>query len=472
MKKIVLFFTLLLMLVPCEVMAKVRIADIEYETLDEAVQNVKEGEVITLLDDVDVTDKKYGAYYNWLFPDNTTLDLNGHTIITGWNEGYPSSVWLGNNLTIKNGSFKSYYKDTEDGPYLVANYALFLGDIVETSNITLENIDVNTGINIFNTLNVTLKNVTAVGKKYYAVWLDEHVTATILSGEFRSDGVAVVGITKNEEFNSELIIEGGTFVGEKDKLSLSEQNADYLPPIIKGGTYDFDISEFVGEGYEVKKNGTKYVVDLIKQPTKPSRPSTSYDLDVVVEDKTKDEIINIDYDKISSILKEEVHNLDNGISERDIKVVLDVKDTNASETLVKEILKNNNVVINNFFDIKINIIDKYTNDIIGNLTELKNKIPISITIPEELITDKERKYYIFHEHEGEIEVIEPILSKDKKTLYFWTDSFSVYALGYEEMDDPDKLVNPSTEDEVLSDIVAMISSLLGGIISLIYLKKY
>jgi len=293
MKKIFISIILLvLMIMPSTVNAKVKIADTEYETFDEAVAQVKEGETITLLDDVDVSDSnKYGIYFNWLFPDNSTLDLNGHTIFTGVKGQAPNSVWLGNNITIKNGTF-----ETKVG----ADYSLFLGDEIETSGIVLENITTTTGINIFNTLNVTLRNVKATGtERYYAVWLDEHATATIESGEFSSKGLATVGITTAEDgFVSELTLKGGIFKGEKGKFSLSEYgDAIYVPPIIKGGTYDFDVTEFVAEGYECKEKNNAFVVGL-----------KEYDRDITVDENTTDIQIKVDSNEVNKILIDAINN--------------------------------------------------------------------------------------------------------------------------------------------------------------------
>lgn len=467
------FSLFVLFIVPVEVFAKVKVTDVEYDTLDEAVQNVKDGEVITLLDDVDVTDKKYGAYYNWLFPDNTTLDLNGHTIITGWNKGYPSSVWLGNNLTIKNGSFKSYYKDTEDGPYLVADYALFLGDEQETSNITLENIEVNTGINIYNTLNVTMKNVTAKGKTYYAVWLDGHATATIESGNFSTEGIAIVGITRavndetGEVFDSELIINGGTFEGDEGTLSLSETSDKYLPPIIKGGNYDFDVSKFVSEGYKSTIVDGKVVV---KKETTSGH--VSYDRDVIIENTSKKIELKSDNDDLALILKNEViYNSDIAINKRDIKIVFDVQDIKPVQNIINEVLNDKNMVISNFFEIKVDVIDKRSEEVLGNLTKLREKASVSFNIPQSLMTDKERKYYILKEYEGTVERIEPILSAEGKILTFDLDGLANYALVYEDLEDPKEIVNPGTEDMILNEVLVMFCSLLGSTISLIYFKK-
>lgn len=69
MKKIFIAFILtIFMIIPSTVNAKVKIVNTEYETLDEAIIQVKEGETITLLDDVDVSDSnKYEQFHNWLF---------------------------------------------------------------------------------------------------------------------------------------------------------------------------------------------------------------------------------------------------------------------------------------------------------------------------------------------------------------------------------------------------------------------
>lgn len=460
MKKIIITIILTtFFILPSTVSAKVKIANTEYETLDEARIQAKEGDTITLLDDEDVTDSKYYAYYNFIFPDNVTLDLNGHTIFTGFKSGAPTSVWLGNNLTIKNGKFESKNN---------ADYALFLGDIDETSNITIENIELTTGVNIFNTLNVTLKNVTAIGKTYYAVWLDEHATATIESGTFSSTKSTVVGITQakdedgNVTFKSELTIKGGTFNAEKGKLSLSEISGKYLPPIIKGGTYDFDVTEFVTEDYECTKKDDKFVVGL-----------KEYDRDIIFDENSSNLPLKVDMEELNKILMDAINNTSINIDKKDIKIALEINDTTVSEETKNNMLsKIKNGTIANCFDITINVIDKDTDKVIGNITELNNKISLSILMPDDLKASEGyfRKYYILREHNGIIDIIEPTLSKDKTTLTFKTDKFSTYALAYEDIKNTE-IENPDTKDNLKENIILMSTFFSISIIGIIYLIK-
>jgi len=459
MKKIFISIILtMLFLMPSIVEAKVKIENIEYETLDEAMLQIKEGETITLLDDVDVSDTtKYGQYYNWLFPDNATLDLNGHTIYTAFKNLTPHSVWLGNNLTIKNGTF-----NTKVG----ADYSLFIGDEIETSGITLENITTITGINIYNTLNVTLKNVTATGgERHYAVWLDNHTTVTIKSGNYSRKNNATLGVSKTDDFTNELIIEGGRFIGEKGNLSLSESDETKLDPIIKGGTYDFDVSEFVPEGYECKEKNNAFVVEL-----------KEYDRDITINENTN---LNIKVEPtVNEILKEAVNNSSEvNITNKDVNVALNIKDIKPTDEIKNNMsnkIKDGHIA--NYFDIRIDVIDKSTNTIIGNLTTLNNKIALSIEIPKDLKLEEgyTRKYYILRNHNGIIDILEPKLSEDGKNLTFETDKFSIYALVYEDTkneESKEEIENPATEDKLKYNVLLMSGFAIIAIGGILYLGK-
>lgn len=462
MKKIFIFLITIFM-VPCLVSAKVKISNNQYETLEEAIKNSNEGDTITLLDDVDVTDtSKYKDYHNWLFKSNTTLDLNGHTITTSETaNGNPNAVWLGNNLTIKNGYFDSKVLDSKSNSYFKANYALFLGDEIETSNITVENITVSTGINIYNTLNVTLKNVTSKGKKYYAVWLDEHATCTIESGNFSSDGVSTLGVTSSNEFISKLYINGGTFKAVEGKLSLSEQgNPIYYPPIITGGTFDFDVTKFVSEGYICKKENDKFVVT-----------TRSYDRDIVIDNNDSD--VKVEDDKFSNVILDTLkENNKLNIDNVDVKVVLNFENIVPEKNIIENMNKKIDATIDSYFDISIDVINKNSNAIIGNLTELNDKITLSIDIPNELKPKDgyKRKYYILREHNNIIDILETNISKDNKTLTFKTDLFSTYALAYKDIK-IENIENPNTYDGIKIYKTVGILSLITIIIGTIYFKK-
>lgn len=494
MKKI-LIFIIALVLFPNIVSAKVKIEDVQYETLDEAMEQIKEGETITLLSDLDLTDTtKYGSYHNWLFPENATLDLNGYTITTAENaNGNPTSVWLGNHLTIKNGNFNSHSKDNKTDTYFEANYALFIGDEVETSHITLENINVSTGINIYNALNVTLKNVTAMGRKYYAIWLDQHVTATIEGGNYSSNGVAVVGITRVDnddmKFDSELVINSGHFKVGNAYFSLSEKDSKRVDPIIKGGTYDVDVTKFVAEEHECILMDNTYIVK-----------EKEYDRDIVIDTKLDEEmILGVNKEIFTKTILDTLNTTNEvNIERMNVKVLLNFEKIESNKEIFKDINKElPNATIDNYFDITIHVIDKQNNQKIGNLTKLTNQVKLTMQIPENHVLKDgyTRKYYILREHGGKVDVLDAILSEDKKSLTFETDLFSIYALAYEDTkiidndnkefedvddttsknenasDNTEKIENPKTYDGIKIDMWIGFFSLIGLLIEGFYIKK-
>ena len=112
---------------------------------------------------------------------------------------------------MKNGTFVSENR---------ADYPLFIGD-GPTSNVVLEGITVGGGINVYNSRNVVLRDVTANAEgSYYAIWCDEGAFVTVESGSYSSKGAGVVGITASAP--SDLTVNGGEFVtaGENTPLVL------------------------------------------------------------------------------------------------------------------------------------------------------------------------------------------------------------------------------------------------------------
>lgn len=165
----------------------------------------------------------------------STINLNNHTI----KANNFTLIFEGSDFTIKNGTF-----DANGG-----SYGLFIGDEGITNNITIENINIIGGINVYNSTNVVLKNVSANGCGYYAIWCDENAHVTVKSGKFTSSGVAVIGMSETE---TSLDIEGGTFITQGRPLVLpSNQNKKYNIPTIKGGTFDVLVAnEYCAESYE------------------------------------------------------------------------------------------------------------------------------------------------------------------------------------------------------------------------------
>lgn len=207
-----------------------QINDTKYETLESAVEAVNEGETITLLKDLDLTNHASFAYYVMDFPNNVTLDLNSYTI-KSLNAGV---VYQGNDLTIKNGSFV-----TPEGN----SYALFVGDETETSNYLIENVTTDGGINVYDAHNVVLKDVEARGHDYYAVWADENASVVIENGQYTVNGNnGLLGVTNDNSTDVPMLIKSGLFITNDGKLYPGEEYAKFT---IEGGSFNCDVSRFV-----------------------------------------------------------------------------------------------------------------------------------------------------------------------------------------------------------------------------------
>ena len=176
------------------------------------------------------------------------INLNGNTISS---DNF-TLIFEGSDFTIKNGTFSSNNR---------GSYALFIGEN-ETNNVVIEDITAIGGVNVFNSTNVILRNVNAVGPNYYVIWCDEGGQVSVENGSFEStSGPAVVGLTKN---GSVLEIKGGTFISTGKPLVL--KNGDnYGIPSISGGTFSdkVDIDYLASGNSQIKytnKNTSMYYI--------------------------------------------------------------------------------------------------------------------------------------------------------------------------------------------------------------------
>lgn len=240
---------------------QVRIDDIEYATLDDAFAHVSAGQTITLLRDLDLSNK--GA----LNIPGLVIDLNGHTIFNN-NMGV---VFEGSGGVLRNGNFVG----TDN-----ASYGLFVGDSLETDGFTLENLDIRGGVNVFNASNVVLRNVNANAaansSPYYAVWCDVNANVIIESGDYTSDGAAVLGLTdqKDGQPASTMRIEGGNFYTKSSTLVLGGDTR-YKPTITGGTFFNQDAMDFLGQGYcLVAQSDGRFAVREEAGDVQPAKDST------------------------------------------------------------------------------------------------------------------------------------------------------------------------------------------------------
>ena len=250
---ILLAILMLAVMLPVTAMA----AEVEvstYEQMKTVLANP--GTYVKLTKDIDTTQKlEKDAHDVVEAADNCTIDLNGFT----FKANNMAVVFEGNNLTIKNGKF-----DSNGG-----SYALFVGDEGGSKNVVVENIETNGGINIYNA-SVTLRNVTSAGTNYYSVWCDEGSFVTIESGEYSSNGPAVLGMAllKTPAVKVNLTVNGGKFyVSEEQSLVLpsTAQEARGTPSITGGTFYATPeqmekIKEYVPTNSELTQTGDGFTV--------------------------------------------------------------------------------------------------------------------------------------------------------------------------------------------------------------------
>lgn len=214
-------------------------SNIDVSTKEEFIEAVTNStDNINVIADIDLTNAGV------LNITGRTINLNDNKIMAN----NFSLIFEGENFTIKNGTF-----DAKGG-----SYALFIGDEA-TNNVIIENITTIGGINIYNSSNVVIRNVNVKGTNYYAIWCDQGGQATVKSGNFTTDGVAVVGLS-NPIYDTMLKIEGGTFNTNGKPLVLKEGDK-WGKPEISGGSFDVSVDEeYCAEGFEPVEYDNSYGV--------------------------------------------------------------------------------------------------------------------------------------------------------------------------------------------------------------------
>lgn len=447
---IILLIISLVLCIPNLVKAK----ENEVSNLDElktTLENIKTGDTLTILNDISIPNTGSNPLLANL-PDNVIFDLNGNTITIN-NMGF---IFTGNNITIKNGTFSTS-----------GSYSLWIGDDSgETVKATIKDITTIGGLNIYNATEVVLQNVNSTGTNYYSVWIDNGASATIESGNYSTNATnGLLGVSSDNDLNNPLTLKGGTFNTNNNKLMVSGERPK---PIITGGTFNIDVTEYLSQGYLCNKNNNYYIVNEVKKEVEIPKLNLDNTNEVNIGITDNSNINNILINTLNS-------NSEIDTSNKNTKVTLEVNkienNTDIIEKINNEINKKiKNATIVDYFDISINVIDTNNNNLIGSLRELNEKINLTVTIPEKLQQVKKgytRKYFIIREHNNTYEILDTKLSNDGKTIDFETDKFSTYTLIYI---DEKEIENPNTYDSVNTYIISGIASLVGFIIIILYKK--
>lgn len=129
-----------------------------------------------------------------------------------------------------------------------------------------------------------------------------------------------------------------------------------------------------------------------------------------------------------------------------------------------------------FFNLFVAIKEKNTNEPIATIDELKDKISVTIQLPQDLRTVPEgynRRYYIVRNHGEKTEILDAKLTENGLGISFDTDKFSTYALAYEDVKktEGEKLDNPKTGDNIGIYIAILVIVTILGTTIVINSKK-
>ena len=262
-----------------------QIGNVGYETLVAAVEAANadtssDAITITLCEDLDFSAEEYAGYkwagstYNPLTitRDNVTIDLAGHTISNMGN----AAIAFGNllaadgriaNATIQNGTLLAGKTDNVTNSYVLG--------IAGVDGALVKNVTTNGGINVYTgSKDVVIDSCNVNGTKYYTVCAQCGSDVTIkgttytkntdssvaAKAMFWVDGAGSDSDVRTPENPtgaygaSSIIIESGNFTVSFANGGVFKLGSG-LKPVVKGGTFNFDPTDYLADGYEAVNNG-------------------------------------------------------------------------------------------------------------------------------------------------------------------------------------------------------------------------
>lgn len=242
---------------------------------------------------------------------------------------------------------------------------------------------------------------------------------------------------------------------------------------ITGGTYSSTVAKYIDKEYTETKEDSLYTVSKRKVIVDtPSVDETQKVTAVTVGVKKTDDLSNILLDSVLNT-KLDLSEVSNTVVEVNVS---NKKDTELVEdvlTKIKAVAEENKTTIATYFDIVLNVKDGDSDEVLGTLDELTNKIKFVIALPEDIAKVADgyvRKYYVVRYHDGKAEVLDA--SSDGKVVTFESDKFSSYALAYTDTKNttPTEEENPKTGDNIIISVIAGAISITG--LAFCLKKKY
>ena len=259
---------------------------------------------------------------------------------------------------------------------------------------------------------------------------------------------------------------------------------------VEGTEYYADISIEAKDGYslsndlKIKVNGEDpaemfaiydgsftYFLAKVKSVKTEDKKESKIKIEAVENNTQTNEATEEVAKLIDSIVDgKEINGIDDELKTKIIEAVdagktvyIEVTVPEVKETEIKEDAEKVNKIIKNdekvgaYFD--IDVVVKIDDEVAGNVTELADKIKVSLAIPTtipKVATGYTRKYKVVRVHDGVAEELDATVSGD--TVSFETDRFSTYALVYA---DTPTTSNPQTGDNLILYISFLGLSIIG-----------
>ena len=432
--------------------------------------NISGGTINSVTSKIDSPAEYYSYSGNAWLPD--ALYVFGGTYKTNI-EGQTNAL----DLNITGGTFNCLNKQGS----AVAIYDL--GKVAQTSSIKISNSAVlNTNAsnrNAYQVLSLSDIGVTSPKTGYNQENLVGKVASKITGGKFSSSvatSYIADGYIAYKTSNGYEVAKKATFENSADKVAvavndvkdlgikLSETSAEKYLKLVSSDTSIATVEK--GKVKGVKAGKTTITATLEEKNTKTIEV-TVYKVDVAEETKesvaVNEQVQNMVEDIISgknvaNLTEQQQQAIQQAVGSGKV-IETEVETNSVKEENVKEDSKkvesiiSSNEKVATYYDINVILKDAKTNQEITKLTNLSDKIKITLDVPENLPAVQEgytRIFSVVRVHDGKAEKLSTVKNKDN-TVTFETDRFSTYALTYKDVvsKTENNIQNPNTGDSIV-----------------------
>ena len=454
---------------------------------------------------------RYGIYiYDYAVNDSkVNVKINGGNIGANTENGYAMYIYSTNaNVLINKGTFTGkyawiYFTYTQANvPAMIINDGIFNGyceiDEKFTTNpneVFTSNVIVNDGKfaedlyeYAFDGSNWYLANNTKFIKGGYFAKIEDYFDwPKYVVEPFQATSIMKTTPNGYPYTIGHKIVLNANYEGKDDEIIFTLKNGSMSE------LYDISREKYEFLGWNTKQDGTGVTItaNSIINENKTLYAQWKLipgDIDVLVNNE-EDYEIKIDKQELyDAVFTEE----DERLMEEGKNITIEIITKDISEEISdedKEKISNGigNKKIGMYIDISLlKTIEGEGETYISNTNR---KIKITISIPEELLKEDNKNFYIVRMHDGKIEIISSTYDPVNQTITFETDKFSTYAIAYteqknevlddntnnetfeenkEEMLEKENVVNPKTGDSIVLYIVLVFTAIIGIVIVSIF----